>query len=461
MIHYQSSIAIAVASRLISRRGRRCAVSRCFSSISSSSSQQQSKQDTDHRSNESSGSNNKQPFDKAIFQVGEWDPDTRSNPLYRPKYTGTPRIISADDFARRPSVSFSGDFKSLEDGMVILSWLDHKQQRDIYDLYVKLMMQSEKANDKITSHEYAVRKIAAQVRLTEERVAAVIQLQHNEEQLRQAGIELNDDMADYFDKGIAKEFAAAYKMQRGGRDVTRVPPATFVEDPVGVGGLQDTKRFVNVDDLIQINETDEYDAEHQRAKNIIEHHRFIEDADYNRIAIPLDKNAKSMINQAAQMTHPDTDPTVLQQRAIKAAAAPPYRQRTKNPRPRWKFVCQAVDSRKGSYTNNCVKNTIVEQDGIVRPATMADIRQTSWKPIRHEKEFIYHGVKQAWLNRVNRNVMDGWGYARVKPPTTLPSTTTTTAAIQQEEEENSTATTATTTAAESANTNDDESETKQ
>jgi hypothetical protein len=162
------------------------------------------------------------------------------------------------------------------------------------------------------------------------------------------------------------------------------------------------------------------------------------------------------------MNHPDTDPTVLQQRAKKVASAPPYRPRTKNPRPRWKFICQAVDSRKGSYTNNCVKNTIVEQDGLVRPATMADIRQTSWKPIRHEKEFIYHGVKQAWLNRVNRNVMDGWGYARVKPPP-VSSSSSSTNAIQLEEE-NSTVTTTTTTeaaaAATSANKNDDTSETK-
>jgi hypothetical protein len=394
------------------------------------------------------GGANKQPFDKAIFEVGEWDPETRTNPLYRPKYTGTPRIISADDFARRPVVSFSGNFKGLEDGMVVLSWLDHKQQKDIYDLYVKMMLQSEKANDKITSHEYAVRKIASQVRMTEERVAAVLQLQHNEEQMRQAGIELNDDMAEYFDKGIATEFAAAYKMQKGDREVTRIPPVTFVEDPVGVAGLQDTKKFVHIDDLIQINETDEHDAEQQRARQILETHRYIEDIDEDQILIPLDKNCKAMLQQAADMGNPaETDPTVLAQRAKKSAtsaapvvpgdpqgskkkkkkktpiiaAAPPYRERSKNPRPRWRFVCQAVDSRKESYVNNCVKNTIVEQDGVLRGGTMADVRATSWKPIRHIKEFTYHGVKQAWLNRVNRNVMDGWGYARVKPPTSSSS----------------------------------------
>jgi hypothetical protein len=390
------------------------------------------------------GNANKQPFDKAIFEVGEWDPETRTNPLYRPKYTGTPRIISADDFARRPVVSFSGNFKGLEDGMVVLSWLDHKQQKDIYDLYVKMMLQSEKANDKITSHEYAVRKIASQVRMTEERVAAVLQLQHNEEQMRQAGIELNDDMAEYFDKGIASEFAAAYKMQKGDRDVTRIPPVTFVEDPVGVAGLQDTKKFVHIDDLIQINETDEHDAEQQRARQIIETHRYIEDIDEDQIQIPLDKNCEAMLQQATNMGNPaETDATVLAQRAKKKsaataaptgegskkkkkktpiiAAAPPYRERSKNPRPRWRFVCQAVDSRKESYVNNCVKNTIVEQDGVLRGGTMADVRATSWKPIRHIKEFTYHGVKQAWLNRVNRNVMDGWGYARVKPPTSSSS----------------------------------------
>lgn len=354
----------------------------------------------------------KQVFDKAIFEVGEWDPETRTNPLYRPKFTGTPRVISADDFARRPSVGFTGEFNSLEDGMVILSWLDDSQQKKIYDMYINLLLQSEKNNEK-TSHEYAIRKIASQVRLTEERVAAVVQLQHNEQQMKQEGLQLNEELSQYMDKAIHEEIKAAYSIQRG-KFATKTPPKSFVEDPVGVAGLKDTKRYVAIDDLIQFDENAENKAEMERAREIIDSHRYIEDDDDKSIDITIDKQCKSMLN--ANLPHPDDDATVQKERK-KGKQLPKYRETRADgtKRPRWKFVCQMVDSRKEPFQMNSPKNTLVEQDGVLRAGKLSDVRETSWKPIRHVQEFTYGDAKKAWLNRIKRNQMDGWGYAREKP----------------------------------------------
>jgi hypothetical protein len=40
---------------------------------------------------------------------------------------------------------------------------------------------------------------------------------------------------------------------------------------------------------------------------------------------------------------------------------------------------------------------------------MAELEQTSWKHVRNESEFMYKGVKEAWLRRQLEGEVGGWG----------------------------------------------------
>ena len=55
------------------------------------------------------------------------------------------------------------------------------------------------------------------------------------------------------------------------------------------------------------------------------------------------------------------------------------------------------------------ENTLVEENGELRPANLAEAKSTSWKPIRHVQEFTYAGVKKAWLDKTVRNKANAWG----------------------------------------------------
>ena len=54
-------------------------------------------------------------------------------------------------------------------------------------------------------------------------------------------------------------------------------------------------------------------------------------------------------------------------------------------------------------------NTLVEEDGELKIATVEEVAQTSWKPVRNEDEFTYKGVKAAWLDRQLKGEKMGWG----------------------------------------------------
>ena len=98
-------------------------------------------------------------------------------------------------------------------------------------------------------------------------------------------------------------------------------------------------------------------------------------------------------------------------------------------RPRWKYVAQIVNTRmlenpagsprrgkgvaalaKGRRHGRVVDgNTLVEQDGMLRVANVAELEQTSWKHVRNESEIMFRGVKQAWLKRQLEGEVGGWG----------------------------------------------------
>jgi hypothetical protein len=99
-----------------------------------------------------------QPFVKTRLDPGEWDPK-RTNPLYKPKYKSSSKIMSADDYANRPTVGLSGEFETMQDAMVVLSYLNDATQKEIYSLYLSMMLSTEKEHGR-TSHEYVMRVIA-------------------------------------------------------------------------------------------------------------------------------------------------------------------------------------------------------------------------------------------------------------------------------------------------------------
>ena len=67
----------------------------------------------------------------------------------------------------------------------------------IYALYCELLQHTHAKFGGATSHEYVVRVIAQKYDLSFERVAGIVQLQHNQEQIVQNGGTLCDDVAAY------------------------------------------------------------------------------------------------------------------------------------------------------------------------------------------------------------------------------------------------------------------------
>lgn len=284
----------------------------------------------------------KQPFVKTPIEPGEWDPD-RTNPLYRPKFRSTAKIISADDFANRPRVGFSEDFESLEDGMVILSWLDQNDHKLVYQHYLDLMVSAEASSGGRTSHEYVMRVIAQKFQITADRVAAIVQLQHNEQQmiLENPDIELETELADEMDRIFKAEIDDAYAT------FNLKKPDKFVEDPIGTLDLTETKKWMIADDVFDVDQMAE-DAivrEEQNARLIIDGHIYIEDVDKESIPIPLDKDCKSLLRQRGTFDKrmaEENEKVVFSQREKKQALEPtwPTTNGEGERRERYKFIAQ-------------------------------------------------------------------------------------------------------------------------
>lgn len=281
-----------------------------------------------------------QPFVRTHIEPGEWDP-AHTNPLYRPKFKSSARIISADDFAARPTVGFTGEFETLQDAMVTLSWLDQSEQNQIYRLYVSMMVGAETQHGK-TSHEYVMRVIAQKYNITAERVAGVVQLQHNEEQilLNEPDRKLLTETANRMDAAIKQEINDAYQT------FNLRKPDSFTEDPVGVNELQDRKKWMVAADLFDVDQMtmNATVRDERKARLLIDGHVYVEDVDDESIPVPMDKDCRYLLKQketiATGMAHQEQ--TVLEQRAKKAAVEPVWR--TTNgegeTRDRWKYIAQ-------------------------------------------------------------------------------------------------------------------------
>ena len=383
----------------------------------------------DDTSAEETIKNNKQPFVKYKLEPGEWDINRR-DPYHRPKPPRN-KLTSAEDFANRPPVGFDNEFSTYEDSMIALSWLDSKTCKSIYSLYMDMMVRHQTEHPGRTSHEYVCRVLAQRFQINTWRAAGVVQLQHAEEQMRRNNPELLcDDQAQWAENTILKNIQDAYKSQRA------LPPnrgrggeqQAFVEDPVGIHGLGEpdeiSSSWTTTDDIYDM-ETKLQKAnmrDEELAKILIDGHVYKEDVDESTVQVRTDGVAKRLIK--AQQKQKEENKKQSKDDKVTTVEGIPNTENNGqgNKRPRWKYVAQVVNTRamrkKGkkitSYANNNMENTLVEEDGTLRVATVEEAKKAAWKPTRTRgNEYIYEGVKKDWLKKTIKGSTDVWGRAPV------------------------------------------------
>lgn len=364
---------------------------------------------------------NPQPFVKIRLQPGESDPlskinKTTPNPLYRPRWRNKAQIISAEDFAARPKVSFSEQFDSMHDAMVVLSWLDEGKRQDVYQMYLQILVDQEK-EFKTTSHEYVMRVIGEKFNLTSKRVAAIVQNCHDEEQAAKNGLMVDEKMAKYVDAKIREHIDNAY-MAYG-----EINPNEFVESPTGVADIGGSSgEVVRVEDLYDVDDLEKKAVlrEQGEAQLLIDEKVYIEDVDNTMVNSNANSDCFKLVEKALEFE--GMKGQFAREESDKMESALPGGNDTETERrQRWKFVAQTINvreqkrlgkkSRRGAKlkTNQMKDNTLVEENGELRIASVAEVAQTAWKPERDENEFIYQGVKAAWLNRQHKGDKYGWG----------------------------------------------------
>ncbi|KAL3913806.1 MAG: hypothetical protein SGILL_006347 [Bacillariaceae sp.] len=376
--------------------------------------------DSESISGDASSASNKtkQPFANYNLEPGEWD-IRRKDPYYRPKPPPRSRLTSAEDFANRPSVGFDNEFSTYDDSMIALSWMDSKTSKQIYQSYVELMIRAQNDSPGRTSHEYACRVLAQRFRITPWRAAGVVQLQHNEEQMRRNNPELLcEEQAQYAEEAILQNIRDAHRSEKS----EPIRGQAFVEDPVGIHGRgapdEVSSSFVSADDVFdmeaKLHAANERDDE--LARILIDEHVYKEDADESSLEVKTDGAAKRLI-KARELYQGDGDVNNKE-----GAGDIPFPETNAQgaKRPRWKYVAKVVNTRtmrkKGrrssSYTNNNMENTLVEEDGSLRVATVEEAKQASWKPSRTKgSQYIYEGAQRAWLERTIQGKTDVWGLA--------------------------------------------------
>jgi len=415
--------------------------------------------------------------------------DGRSS-YWRPPWKN-PRaeIISAEDFANRPRVTFSESFLTMNDAMAVLTWMTQEDKDGMYKLYLEMMTaiagQSKDVKKETwgilstnTSHEYVVRVVAQKYNVSTSRAGGVIQLQHNEEQCKKdPDFKVNHALQAHMDTNIREHIREVYQSY-GEKD-----PLQFVEDPLastGRIGREDTRsekyevasELTDVDALLKKTKMQEIEA----AKVRIANHIYVEDVDERTRKVKVDKETKRLLRMGEELNgfyEEKEEEVVTEEEAeeapVKSASdesdkksaaksdkrKKPKKSRIKVPqnlkipdgaspypdnnrgydeipqtrRPRWKFAAQIINtqmletpldsSRHGKKVAARAKarrhgrvvdgNTIIEQEGKLRVASVAELEQTSWKHVRDESEFMFKGVKNAWLKRQLEGEVGGWG----------------------------------------------------
>jgi hypothetical protein len=383
-------------------------------------------------------------------------------------------IISAEDFANRPRVTFSESFLTMHDAMAMESWMSQSDKDGMYKLYLDMMLatagqtnQSSKSSDgnnkeqqgditnenwgvlsTNTSHEYVIRVVAQKYNVTTSRAAGVIQLQHNEEQLKKdPTFTVNHAIQAYMDNKMRDHIREIYQSY-GEKD-----PLQFVEDPVASTGRIGRGEDTRSENMVAASELIDVDAllmktrmqEIEKARIRIANHVYVEDVDDRTRLVPIDQEVKRLMkmDEKLKVELRDGDTTNTPQSSkkkqirlkIPKGASPfPDNNRGFNAtpetrRPRWKYAAQIINTqmlenppgstRGGKKAASRVKarrhgrvvegNTLIEEGGKLRVANMSELEQTSWKHVRNESEFMFKGVKDAWLRRQLEGEVDGWG----------------------------------------------------
>jgi len=383
-------------------------------------------------------------------------------------------------------VTFSENFESLQDGMITLSWLTDNDASLMYQLYVNLMTAFVAKNEGArgrdgsavkeeewgvlsanTSHEYVVRVVAQKFNVTTSRAAGVIQLKHNEEQLKKdPNFKVDHKLQAHVDNMIRQQISEVYRSY-GEKD-----PLGFVEDPIastGIIGHEDvgSPAITSASDLIDIDAMVEQKKKEEKQEAIrkMRNHIYVEDVDDKSVNVKIDKDARRLLKSSEKLrslyssqvgdaadasvksnddvkddTYDNTALPESNKRRTKVPIIPEYaspypennaghKSQAKTRRPRWKFAAQIINTyalenppnscHRGKKAAARIKarrhgrvvdgNTLIEQDGKVRVATVAELEQTSWKHVRNESEFMFKGVKEAWLRRQLEGEVGGWG----------------------------------------------------
>ena len=351
-----------------------------------------------------------QEFVKMQFEPGEWDPH-RTDPLFRPPFKSRAKIMSAEDFADRPRIGFTEEFESLEAAMITLTWLDGPACDEIYGAYIEYMSKQ----TSVTSHEYVMRVLGEKFKITSQRAAAIVELAHREDQLRRAGKKIYHGAQAFVDARIKEHIDKAYS-EYGEPD-----PGCFVDDPIGVGGIGNLENAqattVVVEDLVDVDGFTQATLirEQSDARLKIDGHIYIEDVDEGKYSVKISKEAKTLMAKKQSFHNADD----ISQRRDELKPMPGNDQPR---RARWKYAAQTLNTRdtKAIKTSNWRKkhaiadNILVEQDGNVRVATVAEVKQTSWKPLCNFQEKTLSSVKAGWLARTLKGDKGAWG--RQKAP---------------------------------------------
>jgi len=361
---------------------------------------------------EEDGFKHAQEFVKMKFEPGEWDPN-RNDPLFKPPFKSRAKIMSAEDYAERPRVGFEEEFDSLRDAMVTLTWLDGNDCDKIYGAYIELMSKQ----SSVTSHEYVMRVLAQKFKLTAQRVAAICELAHREDQQRKAGKKIYYDAQDYVDKRAREHIEKAYS------EYGETAPEQFVEDPMGVTGIVDLEATsgstVAVEDMLDVDSLMKavLIREQADARLKIDGHIYREDVDEKLHNVKLSKETQKLM-ETKKSYHATDD---LSERRGELKPMPGDEQPRRS---RWKYAAHTVNTRDAKKNKKSIwrknreiaKDILVEQDGDLRVATVSEVKATSWKPVRNFQEFTYTSLKAAWLERTLRGETGGWGRQEAPEP---------------------------------------------
>lgn len=330
--------------------------------------------------------------------------------------------------------------------MIVLSWLNETQRQDIYNTYTQMMIEQD-AKFGVTSHEYVMRVIGEKFNVSTARVGAIVQCCHTQEQMAKTDPEMiHEKVAEYVDAKIQEHITNVYNAYG------EVNPNEFIEPPVESSDIrmsQSSGEFVAVEDLYDVDELTKEAIlrEKDEAQLEIDGHIYKEDMDDDEIESKVNKECLDLIDKqkeafqlmtkswgrdtSSKVEYPlpkggsiDTSDADANDEDAEADADTGNKKDVER-RPRWKYVAQTINVRKekkerekmtaamgGRRTKlkkqEKITNTLVEQDGVLRVATMKEVNDVAWKDVRNSNEFGFKGVKSAWLRR-KAGERGGWG----------------------------------------------------